>query len=294
MPDLITWTWPVTIVDACLRDGAGGSPTAVLEDDSMFDDHARSRLASVMGASHAVLVDVGDRELVRLRFFTAAGELPACGHGTVAALAFLATGDRELRTELRTAAGSLTGTAIRDQDGIAASYDPGIRAVREATSAERDLARDTLGIESKIDATRIHAATLGRTRLLVLPSRSGLSELTPNLERPRAGCELLGLLAGYVYTMPSPSGRLSARMFAPSIGVPEDVANANSTACLAALLAHEGTSEITVDMGDSLGSPATITASAERDDSGTRVRVGGRAKISRTRLVSITELDSVD
>ena len=42
-------------------------------------------------------------------------------------------------------------------------------------------------------------------------------------------------------------------MFAPSIGVPEDIANANSTACLAAYLAGEGHRVLRVDIGDSLG-----------------------------------------
>jgi predicted PhzF superfamily epimerase YddE/YHI9 len=66
-------------------------------------------------------------------------------------------------------------------------------------------------------------------------------------------------------------------MFAPSIGVPEDIANANSTACLAARLAGRGFEEITVDMGDSLGVPATITAAARETSSGFEVRVGGAA-----------------
>jgi trans-2,3-dihydro-3-hydroxyanthranilate isomerase len=47
-------------------------------------------------------------------------------------------------------------------------------------------------------------------------------------------------------------------MFAPSIGVPEDIANANSTACLAAHLGRG----LAVDMGDALGEPATILADA--------------------------------
>jgi trans-2,3-dihydro-3-hydroxyanthranilate isomerase len=79
-------------------------------------------------------------------------------------------------------------------------------------------------------------------------------------------------------------------MFAPSIGVPEDIANANSTACLAAMLARDHVSEITVDMGDSVGSPATITASAQSDGAGLRVRVGGLATIAATGPVSLAEL----
>jgi trans-2,3-dihydro-3-hydroxyanthranilate isomerase len=72
-------------------------------------------------------------------------------------------------------------------------------------------------------------------------------------------------------------------MFAPSIGVPEDIANANSTACLAAHLAGlaaHGMSALQVDMGDSLGEPSTVAASARPGPAGPVVRVGGTATIA--------------
>ncbi|MGA4844546.1 PhzF family phenazine biosynthesis protein [Streptomyces sp. G45] len=75
-------------------------------------------------------------------------------------------------------------------------------------------------------------------------------------------------------------------MFAPAIGVPEDIANANSTACLAAHLhaAHPGGGAgIAVDMGDALGAPATITAAVTTSEqAGSAVRVGGTARIGST------------
>ncbi|WP_418955559.1 PhzF family phenazine biosynthesis protein [Streptomyces tritici] len=71
---------------------------------------------------------------------------------------------------------------------------------------------------------------------------------------------------------------LRDRMFAPSIGVPEDIANANSTACLAALLAGRGHTALTVAVGDALGVPATLTTSAEPGPEGVRVRVSGAAR----------------
>ncbi len=56
----------------------------------------------------------------------------------------------------------------------------------------------------------------------------------------------------------------AARMFAPAIGVDEDVANANSTGCPAAhLLDTTGaqTVAIEVEQGDTLGRPASVLAS---------------------------------
>ncbi|MFC4114220.1 PhzF family phenazine biosynthesis protein [Nonomuraea zeae] len=114
---------------------------------------------------------------------------------------------------------------------------------------------------------------------LVLPALGITSDtLAP---ATRVACDRLGLLGCYVYSAPTPTGRVAARMVAPSIGVAEDVANANSTACPAAYLAGRGIAELAVDMGDSLGSPATITATARPGPSGPLIRLGGTAEVTR-------------
>lgn len=247
------------IVNACLRDGRGGSPTTVL-DDGDFSDAQRQAMPGRYGTSHAVFIGPGNA----LRFFTSAGELPGCGHGTVAALAVLAAGGDGEFTLL---AGGRTfgGTAVRVPGGVAAVFDPGPVRLRPATTAERDAVVGALGAGGSCVV-----ATLGRPRMLVELS-DGLAALTPGLPRLRAATDEFGLLGCYVYS-PGPPGRYAARMFAPSIGVPEDIANANSTACLAAHLA----ADVAVDMGDALGQPATITATA----SGPGVRVGGLAAVT--------------
>jgi trans-2,3-dihydro-3-hydroxyanthranilate isomerase len=98
---------------------------------------------------------------------------------------------------------------------------------------------------------------------------TALSRLRPDLAR-LAG---LGVLGCFAYALDGP-GRAAARMFAPAIGVPEDIANANSTGCLAAYLRAE---MLRVDQGDARGYPSTVLASAS--PSTRRVRVGGVAVI---------------
>ncbi|NUW38826.1 PhzF family phenazine biosynthesis protein [Nonomuraea rhodomycinica] len=274
----------VTIVHACLRDGEGGSPTAVMEEAPLSEDERR-RVPVLTGTSHAVFVsaydgpDGPDGPVASLRFFTAEGELPACGHGTIAALAFLAerAGSAEHRTTLRTPGGDLPGRAVGEEGHVTASFDTGSVDLREPTAAECDLVLPALGVTPDILAPGARVAAVGRPRLLIpLATRPALAALDPDLDRLRAACDRLGLLGCYVYSVPERSGRAAARMFAPSIGVPEDVANANSTACLAAHLADQGFAGITVDMGDSLGSPSTITAAPR----GAVVRLGGAARIA--------------
>lgn len=145
-----------------------------------------------------------------------------------------------------------------------------------------------LGLPPKASGACV--ATLGRPRLLLpVPDSAQLSVLTPDFAALEAVCRQLGLLGCYLYT--GGEQGFAARMFAPAIGVPEDIANANSTACLAAWL-HAGTPDcrsIAVDMGDQLGSPATITATV-MDTSGVGepvVHVSGLAKVRRTVLLDL-------
>ncbi|MEU9451286.1 PhzF family phenazine biosynthesis protein [Streptomyces sp. NPDC048277] len=271
----------VTLVRACLRDGRGGSPTAVLDDAPLTDDERRE-VPVRAGASHAVFLSTArPAGGISLRFFTAEGELPGCGHGTVAALAVLAgrTGTREVT--LRTRSGALEGRAIRREDGgLEGWFAPGPVGLRAPGDGELDDVFTALGLAGDTPGGVI--ASLGRPRLLLpLPTRSALAALTPHPDRLRAACDRLGLLGCYLYSAPAPDGRVAARMFAPSIGVPEDIANANSTACLAARLARGGLPGVTADMGDSLGTPATITAVVRPGPDGPGILVGGSARIDR-------------
>jgi PhzF family phenazine biosynthesis protein len=294
--DLTLTGLPVTIVDACLRNGSGGSPTAVL-DEAPLSDEQRRRVPVLAGTSHAVFVSPsGGRPggaPVSLRFFTSEGELPACGHGTVAALAFLAAraGGEEYRTTLHASGRVFEGWSMRDgteRDGtvVNAAFEPGPVDLREPTETECGAVLTALGVTRDTLAPGAAVASVGRPRLLVpLTTRSALAALTPDSGALRAACDRFGFLGCYVYSVPEPTGRAAARMFAPSIGVPEDIANANSTACLAAHLAGQGITRIAVDMGDSLGSPATITATAQPGAAGPVIRpvihLGGTARLTR-------------
>ncbi|WP_395293678.1 PhzF family phenazine biosynthesis protein [Kitasatospora hibisci] len=292
---------PVTLVHACQRAGRGGSPTAVVDESSLgglrgpgsLSDEQRRTVPGLTGASHAVFVSSGAD--VSLRFFTTTGELPGCGHGTVAALAFLAAraGRSDYRAVLRTRGGSFAGRVTRAHGEYDAAFEPGPVTLREPAHGEPDAVLDALGVAADAVVPGSRIATLGRPRLLLpVTSRSALAAVAPDFDRLRAACDRLGLLGCYVHCETGNSGgpgasgpsgaagiRFAARMFAPSIGVPEDVANANSTACLAAHLAREGRlgagagGRIGVDMGDSLGTPSTITASA--------TTVGGAATLGR-------------
>ncbi|MFJ4212048.1 PhzF family phenazine biosynthesis protein, partial [Streptomyces hydrogenans] len=248
-------------------------------------DAERRRIPLRAGASHAVFVsplppDATGAPAHALRFFTTEGELPACGHGTIAAIArlthrtgtfdgVLRTTDRVFAARARPAPGGL----------IHAEFAPGPVELRPPDPAAYGLVLPALGLGGR-PAGPARVASVGRPRLLLpLRGRAELASLAPDFRRLRAACDALGLLGVYAYAGPDRDGRAAARMFAPSIGVDEDIANANSTACLAAHLAGPVPLSLTVDMGDSLGHPATLTATARTGPGGPRVRLGGTAVV---------------
>jgi trans-2,3-dihydro-3-hydroxyanthranilate isomerase len=260
----------------------------VLDDDDSLTDEERSRVPAVAGTSHAVFVREVDDGEYELRFFTTEGELPACGHGTVAAVALLAErsggGGDDFRVRLRAGTRRFEGWAVREGGRLTASFDPGPVSLRAAKSEEVEALAAGLGIAASDVAGEACVASVGRERLLLpVASRDVLAALTPDFVQLKEACDRFGFLGCYAYSVPEADGVTAARMFAPSIGVPEDIANANSTGCLAAYLAEQGVTRLSVDMGDRLGSPATITATVHDDPTtGRQVRLGGEAASVRT------------
>ncbi|MFF3415831.1 PhzF family phenazine biosynthesis protein [Streptomyces sp. NPDC002698] len=293
----------MTIVHACLREGRGGSPTAVVDEglsvraSSLLTDDERRRVPALAGTSHAVFLSddpapadgrANVRPMAAARFFTTKGELPACGHGTVAALAFLAAraGREELRVDVRVSGRVVSGRVVRgaSASSMDVTFGAGPISLREPTPNELALLLPALGLPATT-ASGACIATLGRPRLLVpVTTRSALTAPAPAPDRLAAVCARLDLLGCFVHSAGWDTGRVAARMFAPSIGVPEDIANVNSSACLAAhLLARHGTPRIDVDMGDASGRPATVTAGVRSGSPGALVDITGAARIGQVR-----------
>ncbi|MBL7494415.1 PhzF family phenazine biosynthesis protein [Frankia sp. AgB1.9] len=288
-------TLDVLTAASCLRDGAGGSPTAVITGSHELGEADLARVPARMGASHLAVVGPGDG-VRELRFFTSAGELPNCGHAAIAAIAVLALARDGFQGRLRAAGREFEAAGtFRPPTGPAgpalfdAWFDQGVVDSRAATTPERDAFLAALGLAP--DALHadddVSVASPGRERLLVpVADRTVLAALRPDQDRLADASRRHGQLGCFVYVPPSAATPAAARMFAPAIGVPEDVANANSTGCLAAhLLATGRDPAVAVDQGDALGHPSTVWATATRTAGGIATRVGGAVHVRRSSRV---------
>lgn len=281
--------WPdITVVDACVRrDGRGGSPTSVTDDNPAATDADRRAVAAAAGTSHTAFLGPGRMPdgAQPVRFFTATAELPGCGHGTIAAQAVRLTRSAlvELDDRQHTGGRTFDTVAIRRPTTIEVWFDQGPITLRHPAPPERTAILTALGLppDDPHPTATPRIATPGASRILIpVRDRSAMLRLHPHLGMLTAACHRYGLLGCFVYTPPAADQPCTARMFAPTIGVDEDIANANSTGCLAAhLLDTTGaeTVSIEVEQGDALGCPATVLASARRGPTGITTRVGGLA-----------------
>jgi PhzF family phenazine biosynthesis protein len=280
-------SWPdVTVVDACVR------RRRVVVGDPAATDADRRAVAAAAGTSHAAFLGPGRTPDGGwpVRFFTATAELSGCGHGTVAAQAVRLTRTAlgELSDRQHTGGRTFDTVAIRRPAGIEVWFDQGLVALRHPAPDERAAIVAALGLTADgphpTDAPRIAApGARGAPRMLVpVHDRSALLRVCPHLGRLTAACQRYGLLGCFVYVPPVGDRPGAARMFAPAIGVDEDVANANSTGCLAAhLLDATGAQTVAIEaeQGDTLGRPASVLASARRGPAGITTRVGGLAVV---------------
>jgi trans-2,3-dihydro-3-hydroxyanthranilate isomerase len=262
---------PLTVVAACTRDGRGGSPTAVVLDDGTLSDGRRRAMAGTAGTSHTAFVGAGT-----VRFFTAAGELKNCGHGTIAALAVLLHRSGASRHEGRQSTGgrAFATTAVRRPGGIEAAFDQGRIELHDGAGGSAVAA---LGLKPDDLAGVPRVASPGTPRLLVpVRERRTLLAMRPDFPRLAAECRRWGYLGCFAYVL-APTGKTAvARMFAPAIGVDEDIVNANSAGCLAAHLLDTGRAgSVEVRQGDALGRPSSVFAAATRTGDGIAATIGG-------------------
>jgi len=270
---------PMAVVNACTRDGQGGSPTAVVIDDATLTDHDRHATARGTGTSHTAFIDTSTADTPTVRFFTSAGELTNCGHGTIAAQAVLLhrSGATEHHGRQHTAGRTFTTTAIRRHDDIEVWFDQGVIALTDHADATGGGIIAALGLQRADIAADVRVASPGTPRLLVpVRDHRTLLSIQPDVDRLATECRRLGYLGCFIYALSPTARTATARMFAPAIGVDEDIANANSVGCLAAhLLDTSSNSDVEVHQGAAPGRISSISASATRTGSGIVTRIGG-------------------
>ncbi len=277
----------------------GGNPLAVMTDTEGLDDETMQALAREIGLSETVFVfePKNPAHLASIRIFTPAAELPFAGHPTVGT-AICLTGQRLWRPR----GAEFDSLAVLEAKG--GILRVGVRpAGGGAAFAEFDAPRLPAPAGEAAPADRI-AAALG-----LAPSDIGFENFTPMCFSvgvpysfvPVHGLEAIGRAQiveehwseafgpergePYLYCRETVMHRavFHARMFAPTLGIPEDPATGSAAAAFAGVIRHfdnppEGIYQGIIEQGIEMGQASEIHLEFEIAQRAIKVvRIGGHA-----------------
>lgn len=268
---------------AFARDPAGGNPAGVVLHPGDLDDPTMLSIAAEVGYSEtAFLWSLEDSGRYRIRYFSPLGEVPFCGHATIASGVALA--DQGALGELwfETPSGEVSVTVATDRDGYPVatltSVLPRVGPVDEAVLSE---ALGALGwSQDDIDpALPAREAFAGAKHLIFgVRSRQRLASMSYDFDRLRRLMEQQGWTTAQLVWRES-RDVFDARVPFPVGGVVEDPATGAAAAALGgylrALKLVHPPARIAIHQGADMGRPSLLLVDIEPGDVG--IRVSGSA-----------------
>jgi trans-2,3-dihydro-3-hydroxyanthranilate isomerase len=270
-------TYRYVVVDVFTDTPLAGNPLAVFTDGRGLDAATMQALALEIGFSETVFVLPAEADGdVRIRIFTPRVELPLAGHPILGTAFALGGPLQRGAIRLETGVGVVPVELVREESGAIAfgrmtQPVPSIEAYRDPGALF-----EALGVSGSSLPVERYDNGVQHT-FVALEAAEHVAELRPNFER-LAGLDVKA------NCFARSGGRWKTRMFAPSVGVPEDPATGSAAGPLACHLCRHGLvpwgTEIEVEQGAEIGRPSTLYARAEGQGGEIeRVEVGGSAVI---------------
>lgn len=260
----------------------GGNPAGVMIADDLPDIHVMQRLAALVGYSETVFATREASGTWRVRYFSPEGEVPFCGHATIALGAALAESFGSGTFPLRLNGGEITVEAEREAAGMwAALHSPPTRSQPAAddlvTKALSLLSMKNDDLDLRIPPAIAEAGALHL--VLALKSRDRLAAMSYDLGRGRELMTKEKLVTICLVHVASDTTFAVRNAFA-SHGVFEDPATGAAAAAFAGYLRglnwpHGG--EVAICQGDDMGLPSRLTV-AIPPTAGSSICVSGRVR----------------
>jgi trans-2,3-dihydro-3-hydroxyanthranilate isomerase len=294
-------TLPFATCDVFTDRAFAGNPLAIVEDAGALSTAQMQTIAREFNLSETIFVmePRDPAHSARVRIFFPTAEIPFAGHPTIGCAIHLAlktapVGDFQCTITLEEEAGLVPVTVTRQNGNLSAELTaPVLPFATEAPLPGAGLLAGMLGLAQSDIGFGTHGPGVfeGGPAFLYVPvkTRSALAMAQPLEPQWSRVMALTAVDSAYLYTL-SDHG-ISARMFSPAAGIPEDPATGSASAILAAqLLASgalaEGTTTIDLLQGEDMGRPSQITLRVEVENAALKaVHVAGSAvAISRGSL----------
>jgi trans-2,3-dihydro-3-hydroxyanthranilate isomerase len=271
-------------LDVFTRQALAGNPLAVVLDTQGLDRQRMQAIAREFNLSETVFVAAPANPAHRaaIRIFTPGCEVPFAGHPTVGTAVLLGLLDRqgqvwqaEFVLEEEIGPVSCRTEVLGSEQGHASFSLPRLPE-RIGTLPDNAILARGLGLEQGdigFGAYEPAIYSAGNPFCCVpLRSRDAVSRARPQGEAFVRAFDLVadGFINAYVYCAEplDPAHAFHVRMFAPSVGVPEDPATGSAAAAFAGVFMEfekplDGQHTLVIEQGDTMGRPARITVSLD-------------------------------
>jgi trans-2,3-dihydro-3-hydroxyanthranilate isomerase len=290
------------IVDVFAEDKYAGNQLAVVFGEGVMSlsDAEMQQIAQEMNYSETSFIPSSQTEDggYDVRIFTPQKELPFAGHPTLGTAYIIQQEIIQKPLEqviLNLGVGQIPVTWTQDEDGDEIFWmrqnNPEFYHTLEA-----NLVAEVLGLEvSEIDPKfPIQEVSTGIPFILVpLKNLAALKKAKVNLEKYSKLMEITHSTEIFVFSPEpySPENQISARMFAPSLGIPEDPATGSANGCLAGYLIQHSYFEkdqidLKVEQGYEINRPSILYLKAKKVADKIEVMVGGKVvKVAQGKLL---------
>lgn len=278
-----------------------GNPLAIVPDGSGLDTSQMQRLAREFNLSETVFLLPPDNEAhsAKVRIFTPGRELPFAGHPTVGTAIHLAlqkfggsTREEDAIIVLEEGVGPVrVGVRLKPGEAPFAEFDVPVLPEDVGEAAPNDRLAAALGLAPNEIGFENHAATQFSSGVpfTFVPVRDldAIGRATPQIQHWREAFGDHDHPNAFVYCRQTihNDAAFHARMFAPTMGIPEDPATGGAAAAFAGVVfrfdaPHDGIHSGIIEQGYEMGRASNIFQELEVEAGKlTKVRIGGHAVV---------------
>lgn len=234
-------------VDSFTRDRFHGNPAGVVPNADGLTEEQMQRIARELNNSETAFIFNSDSQEydVEVRFFTPTAEVPICGHATIAAhyVRAIEKNAESERVIQKTKAGILPVDIVKQGDDYSIIMTQGKPEVSDPFNDDmrKEIAEALcINIDELCKEYPIAIASAGHSKVMVtINSNETLHGLKPDSQKLIKISEKIGCNGFYIFTLnPDDDFLVHGRMFAPAIGIAEDLVTGNANGPLGAYLVH--------------------------------------------------------
>jgi trans-2,3-dihydro-3-hydroxyanthranilate isomerase len=273
------------IVDVFAEEKYAGNQLAVVRGGADLPDEILRKIALEMNYSETTFI-LSEEEIdgaYHVRIFTPGGEVPFAGHPTLGTAyvierEILASPGRRITVNLKAGDIPVTFGEVLWMRQLPPTF---------STTLDPAVVASTLQLErADLDDYPVQEVSTGLPALIVpLKSLDALQRCRVHHDRYFELVENIEAKNVLVFCPePYESANLSARMFAPGHGVPEDPATGSANGCLAGYLVEHGyfgtdSIDVRVEQGYEIGRPSLLYLQARKKDDEMTIHVGGKVQM---------------